>query len=525
MKPKAVKRGSQKRPEAARTVVIYARVSTREQEEGGYSIDAQLGLLRSYAAERGLQVVEELIESETAKASGRPEFQRMLELIEKGQASAILCEKVDRLYRNLADRVRVGELGAELHFVKEGTILSEQSKSHEKFIHDIKLVVAKNYIDNLSEETRKGMAEKARQGIWPSAAPYGYINITIGNRRSIEVDRALSGRIRQLFEEYAKGRSSLSDIRDLARELGLVSRKGKPLHTSMIARLLSNPIYCGLVHWNGETFPGQHDAIVPFELWEEVNEVMEGRGSRAGFGSLDFAYKGVFTCAHCGCAVTAEQKKGGRYIYYHCTGNRGRCPGQKVVNERRITEQIAGLLEQVQIPAEILEMLREALLQSLAEERDFHDSRREILKKACADLEAKLERLYLDKVSGDVPMSAYEKLKGEWEEELAKSQAQLARMGEAQSGYFDLGVSLLELGSNCHDRFKRANPKQKRELIDCLCSNCTLEDGKVQISLKEPFRSMLEVRREAGDSAEIAKWLPDQDSNLDRRHQKPLSYH
>ena len=90
----------------------------------------------------------------------------------------ILVEKTDRLYRNLKDWVTLDELDIEIHLVKEGIVLSRDSKSSEKFVHGIKVLMAKNYIDNLSEEARKGMQEKAEQGIWPSKAPLGYRNVT-----------------------------------------------------------------------------------------------------------------------------------------------------------------------------------------------------------------------------------------------------------------------------------------------------------------------------------------------------------
>ena len=75
----------------------------------------------------------------------------------------LLVEKTDRLYRNLKDWVAIEHFGLEVHFVKENVILAPELRSSEKFMHGIK--VAKNYIDNLSEETRKGMLEKARQEI------------------------------------------------------------------------------------------------------------------------------------------------------------------------------------------------------------------------------------------------------------------------------------------------------------------------------------------------------------------------
>ena len=75
----------------------------------------------------------------------------------------MLVEKTDRLYRNLKDWVLLDELNIEIHLVKEGVVLSQDSKSSEKFFHGIKVLMAKNYIDNLSEEARKGQQEKAEE--------------------------------------------------------------------------------------------------------------------------------------------------------------------------------------------------------------------------------------------------------------------------------------------------------------------------------------------------------------------------
>ena len=98
----------------------------------------------------------------------------------------LLVEKTDRLYRNIKDWVTIGDLDLEVHLVKEGVILSEDSRSSEKFMHGIRVLMAKNYIDNLSEEVRKGMREKAEQGHWPTVAHVGYVNNL--EIRRIEVD-------------------------------------------------------------------------------------------------------------------------------------------------------------------------------------------------------------------------------------------------------------------------------------------------------------------------------------------------
>ena len=113
----------------------------------------------------------------------------------------MLVEKTDSLYRNLRDWVTADELDGEIHFPKEGVVLSSESRSSEKFMHGIKVLMAKNYIDNLSEETRKGMTEKAEQSIWQSHAPFGYRNVVGENgKKAIEPDPDFARIVRRMFE-------------------------------------------------------------------------------------------------------------------------------------------------------------------------------------------------------------------------------------------------------------------------------------------------------------------------------------
>lgn len=137
-------------------VVIYARVSSKEQEREGFSIPAQIKLLTEYAAKHHYKINKIFSESETAKRAGRKAFNEMLEYITQEGINTILVEKTDRLYRNFRDYVRLDEYDLEVHLVKEGSVISKESKSHDKFIHGIKVLMAKNYIDNLSEEVKKG---------------------------------------------------------------------------------------------------------------------------------------------------------------------------------------------------------------------------------------------------------------------------------------------------------------------------------------------------------------------------------
>src|ERR1700680_2029118 len=98
-------------------VVLCARVSNKDQEKEGFSIPAQLRLLRDYAASNGFPIAHEFTDVETAKASGRTNFSQMLAYLKKhpGACRTILVEKTDRLYRNLTDYATLDELGITIH--------------------------------------------------------------------------------------------------------------------------------------------------------------------------------------------------------------------------------------------------------------------------------------------------------------------------------------------------------------------------------------------------------------------------
>jgi DNA invertase Pin-like site-specific DNA recombinase len=198
------------------SAVLYARVSSKEQEQG-YSICAQQELLRSYGSGLGRRIEQEFMDVETAKTTGRPGFAAMVSYLKKHPACrALLVEKTDRLYRNFKDYLTIDELGVEIHLVKENVILSRESRSHEKFMHGIKVLMAKNYIDNLSEEVQKGLRTKAAQGLYPSFAPPGYVNtMSLDGKRIIAPDPVLGPVITSLFTWFATGEYS---IKDLARK-------------------------------------------------------------------------------------------------------------------------------------------------------------------------------------------------------------------------------------------------------------------------------------------------------------------
>src|SRR5215218_9502049 len=132
MRIQKTERGTGK-PAETNTAVLYARVSSKDQEREGFSIPAQTKLLREYARQQRLTVQAEFVDVETAKQAGRGGFGEMLDFLKSNPSCrTILVEKTDRLYRNIKDWITVDDLDLVVHFVKENAVVSKESRSSDK---------------------------------------------------------------------------------------------------------------------------------------------------------------------------------------------------------------------------------------------------------------------------------------------------------------------------------------------------------------------------------------------------------
>ncbi len=333
--------------------VIYARVSSKDQEREGYSIPAQLKFLRDYAQKNDFQIVREFVDVETAKMAGRKKFGEMVHFLEKTpNCRVVIVEKTDRLYRNLRDCLTLEELDIEIHLPKEGQIISKAAQSQAKLIHGIHVVMARNYIENLREEVKKGMREKSEQGIYPSRPPIGYRNNKI--EHTIEVDPQKAPLARRMFELYATGKYSLSQLR-----LAIKSEFGVTMAKGYLDRLLKNPFYAGSFIWDGKTYTGTQTPLVDRSAFEQVQSVFHGR-NKPRYQKHEFAFRGLLSCAYDDCMVTAEIKKQ-KYTYYRCTGSRGKCE-LPYFREEELGNRLGQILKDIYIPDGVVSQLSKSLL-------------------------------------------------------------------------------------------------------------------------------------------------------------------
>jgi site-specific DNA recombinase len=519
----------------AKRAVGYVRVSSKEQDKEGFSIPAQQKLLAQYAQGERLTIAKEYIDIETAKQAGRANFEEMVRYLRSHRnVRIILVEKTDRMYRNIKDWVTLDELDIEIHFVKEGVVISRDSKSSEKFVHGIKVLMAKNYIDNLSEEARKGQLEKAEQGIWPSKAPLGYLNVTGPNgKKIIQPDPQSSSLIIQLFEWYASGLYSLKETAEKAKSVGLVYRRtGGPLPVSNIHAILRNRLYTGNFDWNGRRFVGRHLALVSHELWERVQAILEDRNARkAGRKTKnEFAFSGLISCGHCGCALVGELKKG-RYVYYHCTGYKGKCP-EPYVREEVLSERFSAVLGRLSFGDEVVSWVRTALLDSHTDQEQEHEAAIKRLQTEHERLRNRLHAVYVDKLDGKIDSDLYVQVSEQWRFEQDKIAADIALHQAADRSYLAEGVQLIDLAQGAKRLFADQEPKAQRQLLNFVLSNSTWQNGELSVVFRQPFDLIAETAAKANGSGgsgglnppEHPVWLGNLDSNQDKQSQSLLCY-
>ena len=157
-----------------RKFFIYARKSTDTEDRQVRSIGDQIAELKELAKKENLEVIDIIVEKQTAKKPGRPMFAEMLKKIEAGEATGILAWHPDRLARNSID-------GGQIIYLVDTGVIQElkfptfwfDPTPQGKFMLSIAFGQSKYYVDNLSENIKRGHRQKLKNGLWPQMAPLG----------------------------------------------------------------------------------------------------------------------------------------------------------------------------------------------------------------------------------------------------------------------------------------------------------------------------------------------------------------
>jgi len=484
--------------------VIYARVSTKEQADEGYSIDAQLKACRELCQREGLVVVAEFVESESAGKAGRTRFAEMCAYFaDHAEVRLVVAHKLDRLTRNFSDSLKLEELGVHDRFV-----VSDFPEGPAGVLaRDVNLAVAKHYVNNLREEVKKGMAEKVAQGGWPHKAPLGYRNDR--DARTLVIDPPNAAFVVHAFERYASGLVSLSALADELYSMGLRSRAGRKVYRSNLDTILKNPVYTGQMRWKGTLYPGAHQPLVSPALFDRVQAAFAPNRTKNNAQTRSYVLRDFLYCTECGAKITAGTHKG--LTYYRCTHGKGDCSQRSYTREERLMAEVAEVLDRIAITPDIIEALVEEARAREADAQRAAARDRGALDTALMQNAARASVLLDKLLDGVVSKEAYAAKVAELDEERLTLERRLSALTHAPHDLSAQVEALARTGAGARIDFEAADDSTKREVLAEVLCNLSVEDGHIG---SYQWKGPLGFLERSPEGALIHEWWAIEDLNL-----------
>jgi DNA invertase Pin-like site-specific DNA recombinase len=264
---------------------LYTRVSTEDQAKEGFSLDAQIGRLRSYCEARGWEVYKEYIEDGfSGRDVKRPAYHDLM--IDIAQWDVLLVLKMDRIHRNSRNFMEMMDLlrSHEKEFVSMTESL-DTSTAMGRFVVDIIQRIAQLESEQIGERVYAGMHQKANtplERLDPHKSPYLGFNHPYGYDYSegcLLVNPVESEVVKKIFLMYLEGKS-MGEIARLLDRIEAPTKRGGRWDKRTISNILKNPLYQGEVRWDGIRRSAPHQVLVDKESFERVQRIISKRRSR-----------------------------------------------------------------------------------------------------------------------------------------------------------------------------------------------------------------------------------------------------
>lgn len=329
-----------------------AQYLRKSRTEDGMDTDEVLARHRQeldeYAKAHGIHIVEtypEVVSGESLYA--RPQMLRLLADVEDGKYEAVLCMDLDRLSRG-----RMKDQGIILDAFREAnTLIITPEKTYDLTddlddeIAEMKTFMARREYKIINKRLKRGLKHSIKDGWYVANAPYGYRKITVDRRPTLEIVEDEAKFVRMIYEMYVNGYGCISIARHI-NSLGAKPRRSEAFNRSSVAKILRNPTYAGKIVWDQKTHirkgtkgnpkhvtiynprekwtitEGRHPAIIDKELYDKVQDVMNGRYIPGkNDGTIKSPLAGLVKCARCGRNMQRmEMHKGVAYLLCNTVG-------------------------------------------------------------------------------------------------------------------------------------------------------------------------------------------------------------
>lgn len=354
---------------------VYLRKSRMEEGmETAEVLSRHQKALTDYAAARHIHIAEtypEVVSGESLYA--RPQMLRLLQDVEEGRYEAVLCMDLDRLSRG-----KMRDQGMILDaFKSTGTLIVTPDKVYDlsdeidEEYAELKTFISRREYKIITKRLRRGLQQSIQDGCYVANAPYGYHNVYVDRRPTLEIYEPEAKFVRLMFQLYAQGNGCVTIARQISA-LGARPHRSAEFNRSSVAKILNNPTYIGKIVWNqkkhirkGEKgnekhitiyqpkdqwtiVDGRHQAIIDTETWEKVQSILEQRYQPPRYdGTVKSPLAGLIKCANCGRNMQRMVMK--KQPYLLCTRAGCCCSAQFPLVEARMISALEIHLQRLEL--------------------------------------------------------------------------------------------------------------------------------------------------------------------------------
>lgn len=505
--------------------IAYVRKSQDRSDRQVMSIEGQINEIKRFAKQNGYVIVDIVIEKQSAKKPGRPEFNTMIERIQKGEANGILCWKLNRLARNPVD-------AGTISWMLQGNVIKAIHSKERSYLPtdnvlmmQIDFGIANQFIKDLSSDVKRGMRDKANKGWNPqSSLPIGYIhNPNKSTGKEVICDPQRFAIVKELWDRYETGAYSLLDIKRFADAMGLINRNGKPYALNSYSLMFENPMYYGKFYWKDENgvpvlWEGKHTPMISEATFRKVQQIKRLRNRNSGPKGYFYTYRGLITCGGCDGHVTAERTKQVictlckfkysiitnetcskcgtplskminpkvvQNIYYRCSRRKNPNCKEKSITEKLINKTIEEVLLNISISDEVYEWTKQYLKDHSSQNVVNQQFQLESLKRNANRIKTKLKGLIDLQLSGSISSVEANIMRDEYNGKLTSLENEIFEIENKPIIYLAEQNTYLDFAKNCAKRFQNGNSQTKREITAYFCSNLILMNKTLYFSTKK----------------------------------------
>lgn len=310
-------------------VFLYLRKSRKEEREDTLeeTLSKHRTLLIEYAKTHDLHIIEEFKEVVSGDSLySRPEMLRLLEAVDSGIAEGVLCVDIDRLGRG-----GMHDQGLILDTFKRNNVLIitpahtyDLNDEADETITEMQTFIGRQELKKIKTRLKRGEMESIKAGCYMANAPYGYRNIRVGKKPTLEIVEEEAYFVRMIFKMYLDG-CGCTTIANTLNALGAKPHRASAFGRTSVMHILKNPTFCGKIAWfkkqhhrkgtHGNTkhkivynppekwlvLPGIHPAIIDEQTFDRVQEIIRGRYiPPSNKGIVENPLCSLVFCANCG---------------------------------------------------------------------------------------------------------------------------------------------------------------------------------------------------------------------------------